>query len=83
MNATRRKDWIPTKSSFLCGEHFEKSCFVVWPSKTAHRISPGAVPSIFPAFTEHLQQPASNRKSSTKGKQLHAEHQSESSPSKL
>ena len=28
-----RKNWVPKSGSFLCGKHFEPSCFVVHPGK--------------------------------------------------
>ena len=53
MNSMKRKDWKKTKNTFLCGQHNEKSCFVVLLGKTGHRLNPGAVLPIFPAFPEH------------------------------
>ena len=83
MQAMRRKDWQPTKNSFPCSEYFEPSCFVIWPGKICYRLNPGVIPSIFPAFPEHLQKSTTKRKSPTKGKQLAAGLQAQASPSKL
>ena len=79
----RSKDWQLTKNSFLCSEHFETSCFVIWPGKIDGRLNSGAIPSIFPAFPEHLQKSTTKRKSPTKRKQLAAGLKAQASPSKI
>ena len=78
----RRRHWQSTKNSFICSEHFEPSCFVIWPGKIGHRLNSGAIPFIFPAFPEHLQKSTTKRKSSTKRKQLAAGLQAQASPLK-
>ena len=78
IQAIRRKDWQPTKNSFLCSK---PSCFVNRPGKIGHRLNPGAIPSLFPAFPEYLQKSATKRKSPTKRKQLAAGLQAQASPS--
>ena len=83
IQAMRRKDWQSTKNSFLCSEHFEPSWFVIWPGKIGRRLTPGAIPSIFPAFPEYLQKSTTKRKSPTKRKQLAAGLQAQASASKI
>ena len=51
----RIKDCHPTKNSYICSQHFEKLSFVVRPGKRGHRLHDHAVPTIFPAFPDHLQ----------------------------
>ena len=53
ITAVRRKNWSPSKTSCLCSEHFERSCFIE--EKTNHRLHINAVPSVFPQFPKHLQ----------------------------
>ena len=81
IQAMRRKDWQPTNNIFLYSEHFEPSCFFIWPGKIGSRLSPGAIPSIFPAFPEHLHKSTTKRRSPTKRKQLTAGLQAQASPS--
>ena len=47
INAIRRKNWKPSLNSFLCGDHFEKKCFVVRPGKIGRRLNESAIPSVF------------------------------------
>ena len=79
----KRTYWQPTKNSLLCSEHFEPSCFVIQQWKIGHRLNTGAIPSIFPAFPEHLQKSTTRRKSPTKRKQLAAGLQAQASASKI
>ena len=64
--AVRRKDWAPKKSSWICGEHFEQSCFVVRPGKHGCRLYDHAIPKIFPKHLPHLQTKVTKRKSPKK-----------------
>ena len=36
IQAIRRENWAPKQGSFICGSHFEDSCFVVRPGKHGH-----------------------------------------------
>ena len=90
IQAIRRKDWVPTKNSYICSKHFTESSFVVRPGKQGRRLYEHAIPSVFPSFPEHLQKMHVRRKSPTKRKLLeeptHPEGQpthSQQSPSKI
>ena len=47
IQAIARENWQPTQYSYICGVHFEDSCFVVRPGKIGHRLYEHAVPSKF------------------------------------
>ena len=66
IRAVRRKNWSPSKTSCLCSDHFDRSCFIE--GKTNRRLHKNAVPSVFPQFTKHLQKSDLKRKSSKKCK---------------
>lgn len=51
----RRKDFVPTKYSFLCSEHFLDSDYQIRPGATTRLLYENAVPSVFKAFPVHLQ----------------------------
>ena len=36
IQAIRRENWAPKQGSFICGSHFEDSCFVLQPGKCGH-----------------------------------------------
>lgn len=50
-NATKRKDWQPTKWSHLCSSHFREED-IDRTSVSCVRIREGAIPSIFPLVSE-------------------------------
>ena len=58
VQAVRRKDWHPTKNSYICGQNFEKSCFVVRCGKRGCGLYDYALSTIFQAFPDHLQKSA-------------------------
>ena len=44
--ACRRQDWIPTKSSVVCSDHFHKNDYeVMKPGQKKPKLKPGAIPS--------------------------------------
>lgn len=43
-----RRDWVPSKDSALCSEHFNSDCFGVRDTKKF--LKPGSVPTIFKNF---------------------------------
>ena len=46
IRATRRQNWIPTKSSVVCSDHFHKNDFkIMKPGKKNPMLKPGAIPS--------------------------------------
>lgn len=53
IQAVRRENWTPSKTSRLCGEHFLPSDYVVKPGLTAKLLKPDAIPSVF-SFPKHL-----------------------------
>ena len=81
--SNERKDWQPMKNSFLCSEYFEPSRFGIWSGKIGCRLNPGAIHSIFHAFSEYLQKSTTKRKSPNKRKQLAAGLQAQASPAKI
>ena len=66
IQAIRRKDWKPTKNSWICGKHFTESSFVVHSGKCGKRLYDHAVPSIFSEFPAHLQKVGTKREISQK-----------------
>ena len=55
VHAIRRKQWKPTKHSFICSDHFHESCFVIRPGAEGQRLKDDAVPSIFQTFPSYYQ----------------------------
>lgn len=49
--ATKRKDFIPSKNSSLCSDHFEESDFEI--GGLRRQLKPGVIPSLFD-FTPHF-----------------------------
>ena len=78
-----RKDWAPKKSIWICGEHFEQSCFVVRPGKHGCRLYDHAIPTIFPKHPPHLQTKVAKRKSPKKWPFVEPVPVNEPSPSKV
>ena len=83
IEAIRRKDWMPTKHSYICSQHFAESCFVVRPGKHGQRLYEHAIPSLFLSFPKYLQKAHSKRKSPQKRKFVEEPTHSEQSPSKI
>jgi len=54
LNAVRRKNSVPTKSSVLCSDHFIDSNYQIHPGATNKLLKPTAVPSVFKGFPKHL-----------------------------
>ncbi|XP_039283168.1 THAP domain-containing protein 1 B-like [Nilaparvata lugens] len=50
--ATKRKDFVPSKWSKLCSEHFSTDAFQIRPNAFFKLLNPGAIPTIF-EFPEH------------------------------
>lgn len=58
----KRKDFLSSKRSVICSQHFKPSDFVCSPDDFKPRLKSDSVPSIF-NFPKHLQKPVkSNRK---------------------
>ena len=55
VHAICRKQWKPTKHSFICSDHFHESCFVIRPGAEGRRLKDDAVPSIFQTFPSYYQ----------------------------
>ena len=55
VHAIRRKQWKPTKHSFICSDHFHESCFVIRPGAEGRRLKDDAVPWIFQTFPSYYQ----------------------------
>ncbi|KAH1021788.1 hypothetical protein HUJ04_011273 [Dendroctonus ponderosae] len=53
INAIRREDWTPSKSSKLCSVHFQDTDYQIRPGTSVKLLKCDAVPSIF-SFPEHL-----------------------------
>ena len=64
--AIRRKQWKPTKHSFICSDHFHESCFVIRPGAEGRRLKDDAVPSIFQTFPSYYQKDIKLRRSPRK-----------------
>jgi len=54
LHALKRKGFVPTKYSKVCGNHFEESDFEYQPGFKNKRLKKNAVPSIFSGFPDHL-----------------------------
>uniref|UniRef100_A0A2S2NZV2 THAP domain-containing protein 9 n=1 Tax=Schizaphis graminum TaxID=13262 RepID=A0A2S2NZV2_SCHGA len=52
----RRKNFVPSKYSFLCSEHFLDSDYQIRPGATIKLLNENAIPSVFKGFPVHLQQ---------------------------
>ncbi|XP_063242352.1 zinc finger protein 70-like isoform X2 [Bacillus rossius redtenbacheri] len=53
IQAVHKKNWSPTTNSVLCSDHFTEDCFDRISSFMV-RMREYAVPSVFPAFPDHL-----------------------------
>jgi len=51
----KRKNFTPTKYSYLCSEHFGPNDYQIWPRTDIKLLLEYAVPSIFKGFPTHLQ----------------------------
>jgi len=60
----RRKNFMPTKYSSICSEHFKLEDYQIRPLATVKLLKTDAFPSIFKAFPSHLQKtiPVKRRK---------------------
>uniref|UniRef100_A0A8C5RM70 THAP-type domain-containing protein n=1 Tax=Laticauda laticaudata TaxID=8630 RepID=A0A8C5RM70_LATLA len=56
LKAVQRDNWIPTKYSFLCSEHFTKDSFSKRLEDQHRLLKPTAIPSIF-----HISEPRGNK----------------------
>ena len=70
VHVIRRKQWKPTKHSFICSDHFHESCFVIRPGAEGRRLKDDAVPSIFQTFPFYYQKDIKLRRSSRKRQYL-------------
>ncbi|KAK4876049.1 hypothetical protein RN001_012471 [Aquatica leii] len=59
LNAIKRENFIPTKYSKICSDHFLLSDYLERPGACKRYLKPDAVPSVFYAFPSHLQKPSS------------------------
>ena len=66
VHAIRRKQWKPTKHSFICSDHFHESCFVIRLGTEDRRLKDDAVPSIFQTFPSYYQKDIKLRRSPRK-----------------
>ena len=66
VHAICRKQWKPTKHSFICSDHFHESCFVIRPGAEGRRLKDDAVPSIFQTFPSYYQKDIKFRRSPRK-----------------
>ena len=48
----RRDNWVPTKSSRLCSDHFQED--MIDRSGKTVRLKPDAIPTRFKSFAKHL-----------------------------
>ena len=51
----KRKNFMPTKYSTLCSEHFKPEDYQIRPGAVVKLLKDDAVPSIFKGFPSHLQ----------------------------
>lgn len=54
MKALKRKDFIPTKASLVCSDHFREDDYVERPGLTKRMLKKDAVPSMFNFPVTHL-----------------------------
>ena len=66
VHAICRKQWKPTKHSFICSDHFHESCFVIRPGAEGRRLKDDAVPPIFQTFPSYYQKDIKLRRSPRK-----------------
>jgi len=55
IHAVKRKNFKPKSSDRLCSSHFKPEDFILSPGLKFRVLKAGVVPSVFPAFPEHLQ----------------------------
>ncbi|XP_025203306.1 THAP domain-containing protein 1-like [Melanaphis sacchari] len=55
INEMKRKNFKPTKYSYLCSEHFTNDDYQIRPGSNVRWLKDDAVPSIFKEFPKHLQ----------------------------
>ena len=55
VNSVRRRNWKPSKHSYLCSMHFYINDYDVPPWDDRPRLKKGTVPSVYEEFPEHLQ----------------------------
>lgn len=70
----RRKDWTPTKSSFLCSKHFTEDSYHFCVSVKGRKLIKGAVPTIF-SFPSYRELPNGKRRKLSSKKRLLEEPQ--------
>lgn len=54
LKEVRRKNFGPTKYSFICSEHFIDTDYQIRPGSTVKLLNTNAVPSVFNGFPTHL-----------------------------
>jgi len=52
----KRKDFIPTKYSFICSEHFIPEDYQIRPAASVRLLKEDAYPRIFNGFPKYLQE---------------------------
>ena len=55
IHAVRRKNFVPTKHSRICSEHFVETDYLHRPNINVPHLKPDAVPSIFKEFPAYYQ----------------------------
>lgn len=56
MKLIKRKDFIPTKYSFICSEHFIPEDYQIRPAASVRLLKEDAYPRIFNGFPKYLQE---------------------------
>lgn len=57
LKEVRRKNFVPSKYSFICSEHFIDTDYQIRPGATVKLLNTNAVPSVFSGFPTHLLKP--------------------------
>ena len=68
IRAIRRENWVPSKESVICSDHFTNDCFTTKPKQKGRFLKKDAMPTIFPTFPSYLHQETPKRKSPKKRK---------------
>ncbi|KAI4455481.1 thap domain-containing [Holotrichia oblita] len=61
VQAIRRENWYPSKTSRICGNHFLENDYKLKPGSTIKLLKPDAIPSVF-CFPKHLQTKRTSRR---------------------
>lgn len=69
INAIRRQNWNPTKTSRICGTHFLETDYLLKPGCSKKMLKPDSVPSIF-SFPKHLTKTTSTPRRQLKRKMV-------------